>query len=148
MGARGESARSFAGRLREVMRDLNVDQRGLAEAGGTTDKNVSVWLNGAVPQLRVLIPFAVRLGYGVEWLLTGRGERRPHPAEPETSRELVRTAIALLRRAEARMEDPSTRQRTMAAREAVSRRFIVTIKLVKCSSMSSTAPTGLPAVCS
>ena len=90
--------KAISERIREVMREADITQKGLADRLGISQPAVSLYLQGRMPPPEVLLHIA-RLGNTtVEWLLTG-GERqttsdglqiRETPAAYGTQAELLR----------------------------------------------------------
>ncbi len=80
-----------------------------AEACGTSEPariqrllNISYqaaknYLNGRLPDSRVLITIAERTPYSIHWILTGEGEKFSFPAPSEDTLPLARQISALIR---------------------------------------------------
>ncbi len=66
----------LAERLRIAMRENGVTQKQLAARLEVTQAAVSGWTGTATPQRRTLCALAESLGVHLEWLESGRGERR------------------------------------------------------------------------
>jgi len=100
MSARGGDRVTFAVRLTGVLAENGWSSAEAARRGKTSDANLSRWLKkGIVPDLATLDPIARRWGYSAVWLLTGEGDRRARPSDPQSPLDLIGEAIGLLRRA-------------------------------------------------
>lgn len=104
-------------RLKEALEDkhLPATQVYVAKRLGVTQPSISEWNSeGGFPTIDRAVEIATWLGITVEWLITGRGPKRPLPQDataqrlwdmwPElddvTKGELVGTALGRLRRSE------------------------------------------------
>lgn len=75
---------TFAARLNELLDEAGLPakyegrQLALAEMFGVSQKGARKWLEGeGLPTLERCIQIAERFGVNTEWLLTGRGPKRP-----------------------------------------------------------------------
>jgi transcriptional regulator with XRE-family HTH domain len=71
----------FASRFKDACREANVElkQKTIARAFGVSTATAWNYLNGTkLPAMDNAVGIAMKLGVCVEWLLTGRGPRRPH----------------------------------------------------------------------
>jgi hypothetical protein len=73
---------SFAGRLHEALADQGREERGraayLAKIGRVSSTAAGKWLSGeSLPGMENVVLVATELGVCVEWLLTGRGPKKP-----------------------------------------------------------------------
>ena len=60
-----------AGRIRQIMRSLDLTQTGLAEALGITQPAISRYLNDRMPPAELCYKLSRLGGVSMEWLLTG-----------------------------------------------------------------------------
>ncbi len=78
-------------RIRSLMRKLDLNQAGLAEALGITQPAVSKYLNDRMPPVEVFYQLALLGDVTIEWLLTGAepssGLRAAEPRAVYQSRE-------------------------------------------------------------
>lgn len=68
--------RQFAARLAELLRDKGWTQAEAGKRFGVTQGTVSDYLKGALPNGDILIIMSRELNTTIDWLLTGRGNRR------------------------------------------------------------------------
>lgn len=84
--------KSFWERVLEVLADRGVDrdqQTTVAKMIGIKQPSVAEWLDGGKPSMKNAIKLATKLEVCVEWLLTGRGDKRPVPPD-SSAQELWR----------------------------------------------------------
>lgn len=65
----------FQDRLATLMKERKLSQAAIAKAMGIGQSTVSGWLNGAVPQPRMLRELSFHLAVPLSWLLEGRGPK-------------------------------------------------------------------------
>ncbi len=106
----------------------------LAEACGTTEPariqrllNISYqsaknYLNGRLPDPRVLLTIAERTPYSLHWLLTGKGEKFSIPARTDDTLPLARQISALIKQ---EVEDAVGQALAKVPAEAGSRRIVL-----------------------
>jgi hypothetical protein len=106
----------------------------LAEACGTGEPariqrmlNISYqaaknYLNGRLPDPRVLLTIAERTPYSLHWLLTGKGEKFSIPARADDTLPLARQISALIRQ---EVEDAVGQALAKSASETRSRRIVL-----------------------
>ncbi|MBN2365000.1 MAG: XRE family transcriptional regulator [Calditrichaeota bacterium] len=78
--------KNFSSRLRNLMENLGFTQKELADAIGTSQPAVSLYLKGRIPPADILYRIARLDNTTVEWLLSGKedypqmtvGEKKPH----------------------------------------------------------------------
>lgn len=105
-----------------------------AEACGTSEAariqrllNISYqaaknYLNGRLPDPRVLLTIAERTPYSLHWLLTGQGEKFSLPSNPEDTLPLARQISFLIKQ---EVEDAVAQAMTKFPAEAGSRRIVL-----------------------
>lgn len=94
---------AFSKRLNEICDDMGVPPKGdgrqlrLAKKFDVNQKGARKWLEGeAMPQMTTMIAIARWADVSIEWLITGRGEKRQTLSVQEpVSPYLARTAAAL-----------------------------------------------------
>lgn len=83
---REESNKSFWGRVLEALHEMGVDQDQqtyVASLIKIKQPSVWEWTEGSLPSMANARKLAIALGVNVEWLLTGRGAKRPVPPDPQ-----------------------------------------------------------------
>ena len=83
-----DARKSFWDRLIEAWgaRELPTSQLGIAGALSMSQGSVGRWARGeGLPELDVVRELALRGDVCIEWLLTGRGPKRPMPVDEETN---------------------------------------------------------------
>lgn len=81
-----QSNKSFWGRVVEALQDMGVDQSQqtyVANLIKIAQPSVQAWTTGSLPSMKNARKLALALGVRMEWLLTGRGGKRPVPADPQ-----------------------------------------------------------------
>lgn len=94
---------AFSKRLNEICDDMGVPPKGdgrqlrLAKKFDVNQKGARKWLEGeAMPQMTTMIAIARWADVSIEWLITGRGEKRqPLSAQEPVSPYVARAASAL-----------------------------------------------------
>lgn len=84
---RGDTRKTFWERLVEAWgrRSLPTSQLGIANRLGMSQGSVGRWARGeGLPELDIVRTLAVDGDVCIEWLLTGRGPRKPRPMDEET----------------------------------------------------------------
>jgi hypothetical protein len=84
---KGDTRKTFWERLTEAWgrRSLPTTQLGIAEKLGMSQGSVGRWARGeGLPELDVVRTLALEGDVCIEWLLTGRGPRKPQPMDEET----------------------------------------------------------------
>lgn len=76
----------FWGRVLEALKDRGItsgQQTKVADLIKIKQPSVAEWVTGSIPSMKNANKLAVKLGVNVEWMLTGRGEKRPgRPSDP------------------------------------------------------------------
>ena len=93
--------KDFSERLREACQDagLAVTQPALARAFHLSTTTVWKYINGEMlPSMATAVEIASKLGVCVEWLLTGRGPKRPNDGLdishlPEAAKASLKTLL-------------------------------------------------------
>jgi hypothetical protein len=80
------------------------------------------YLNGRLPDPRVLLTIAERTPYSLHWLLTGEGEKFSIPVRTEDTLPLARQISALIKQ---EVEDAVAQAMTKFPAEAGSRRIVL-----------------------
>ena len=89
---------SFANRLNEICDDMGIPPKGknrqaeFAKLMHVSQKGARKWLEGeGMPTMHRCIQIAIWAGVAVEWLITGRGEKRPKSlaVDPYSNRVLA-----------------------------------------------------------
>lgn len=73
--------RKFSERLAEAMRLQGLSQSALAKSLATAQSTVNRWLQGSLPQPRIVRPLCAVLCVRREWLMDGRGAMEPDERE-------------------------------------------------------------------
>lgn len=77
---------TFWTRVLEALRDHGVtsgQQTYVAKLIKIKQPSVAEWVTGSIPSMQNARKLSLKLGVNVEWLLTGRGEKRPgRPSDP------------------------------------------------------------------
>ncbi|HEX6278373.1 MAG TPA: hypothetical protein VFZ49_00030 [Pyrinomonadaceae bacterium] len=73
------------------------------------------YLNGRLPDARVLLTIADRTPYSIHWLLTGRGEKFSMPSDREGTPILARQISELIRQEVGKAVDTALENRTVEA---------------------------------
>jgi hypothetical protein len=78
--ADGMEEQTFWDRVLEALRDRGVNsgqQTYVAKLIKIKQPSVAEWVTGSIPSMQNARKLALKIGVNVEWLLTGRGEKRP-----------------------------------------------------------------------
>lgn len=84
--------RTFWDRLQEAMADNGMETENLTAAASLIKKHYTAatkWRDGGYPSMSNAVRLAEKLGVSVEWLLTGRGSKRPSANIPPDLGELA-----------------------------------------------------------
>lgn len=89
--ASGMEEQTFWDRVLEALRDRGVtsgQQTYVANLIKIKQPSVAEWVTGSIPSMKNAKKLAIKLGINVEWLLTGRGEKRPGRPSDAVAEEL------------------------------------------------------------